>query len=224
MRPPNTSPAIAVASQPPTEPRLPVLFCWTRTRPIVPINKHAPQHSWVSAPASRNKARLGGRGVGVEPGAGTTESLLRTGVRSGTPTHDAVFRRGRMAMLPTRGETREAATAIHTDEDPGRSPSYRPATTDKLRIRPECDPTHASRRGPPYNRQRNARPREALPTVREVTRPAVEAAGPCGRATGRSAPRPSDLRADRRRRRCHRRAAYAGMSASPAGGTRLETP
>jgi len=109
MRPPNTRPAIAVTSQPPTGTMLPSLFCCTRTRPIVPINKHTPQVSWVSTPASRNKARPGGRGVGAGPGAATTASLLREDPRSGTPPHDEVFRRGRMALLSHGGRNARAS-------------------------------------------------------------------------------------------------------------------
>src|SRR5512144_1200725 len=101
MRPPNTSPAIAVASQPATGPTPPVLFCWTRTRPIVPINRHVPQASWVSTPAIRNTARPGGRGVGSGPDTATAPSVLREPLRSGTPTHDAVAGRDGTARRST---------------------------------------------------------------------------------------------------------------------------
>src|SRR5512140_2718194 len=123
MRPPNTRPAIAVTSHAPTGPTLLALVCCTRTRPIVPINKHTPQPSCVNTPASRNKARPGGRGEGAGPDTATEPSLLRDPLRSGPPTHDAAFGYGWTAILPTGDETREPATAIHTCDECDQSPT-----------------------------------------------------------------------------------------------------
>src|SRR5262249_1904259 len=55
----------------------PVRFCSTSTRPIVPISRHAPQVSWVSAPAMRSSARPGGRGVSAGSGTATVAIVLR---------------------------------------------------------------------------------------------------------------------------------------------------
>src|SRR5262245_61371564 len=112
----------------------PILVCWTSTIAIVPISRHAPQVSCVSAPAASRRARPGGRGVGGGPGSdsGTSSRVLRDVAGSGTPTHDAVMRRGRLGRLttvaaeeapevpeaPEAGDAgeREPPTSIHTFE------------------------------------------------------------------------------------------------------------